>query len=431
MKFRVRVKELKKAMEPIFAVATTNGIKDYENAGRVTFIAEKEKIVSIIDNGRVQLIGEVNLDTYPDLQYEFIEGGSITIRAKELEEVIGSFGDGDTVEAEIISSNSSDDDESKELRFSNSSDLEVYQSLQTLPGSVGFPKIVMDEMEASDPFTINRGIYAMASKRLTFANGYEDFRPEYKYWIIRADKDELRFAAGSGGRFAVIDYEGTGLTNVTKGKKNVLIPGEQSAMLLKVVSKIQDETIDLYTLSGHLVIKTDDFIMSMPQYEPNTSWPDENKFLTRDNSYKMVTRLGDWPAIVKGVLATCNDEFRKSNDYHLAIMTFNTDKKEILVEADGRTMKSRRKAKISDIDGPMPNDLIIRMESNYIAEAFKSSADDDYCQWEFSGGDNKVVVLRFFASPEVGDPKEFARINTATGIKERYSIFIGTQNENF
>lgn len=431
MKFRVRIKELKRAMEPIFAVATTTGIKDYADAGRLTFIAEKEKIVSIIDNGRVQLIGNVDPDTYPDLQYEFIEGGSITIRAKELEEVIGSFGDGDTVEAEIISSSSSDDDESKELRFSNSSDLEVYQSLQTLPGSVGFPKIVMDEMEASDPFTVRRDIYAMASNKLSFARGYEDFRPEYKYWIIRASKDELRFAAGTGARFAIADYEGANLTNVTKDKKNILIPGEQSTMLLKVITKIQDETIDLYTLSGHLVIQTDDFIMSMPQYEPNTDWPDEDKFLTRDSSYRMVTRLGDWPAIVKGILATCNDEFRKSNDYHLAIMTVNTDKNDILVEADGKTMKSRRKAKISDIDGPMPNNLKIRIESNYIAEAFKSAADDDYCQWEFSGGDNTVVVLRFFASPEVGDPKEFARINTATGIKERYSMFIGTHGENF
>lgn len=424
MKFRVRTKGLSDALDPALNVAATPGIKDYESGNRITLFAEDDGIVCLADNGFAQLKGEVSNNDYSNLDYEGDEGGVATVRVKELREVLSSFADNDTIEVEL----SSDGDSGEELRFTNAADKDVYQSLSTFSDNIGFPKIVADQLEAADnPFQVRRDIFSIAANRLAFARGFEEFRPEYKYWVIRAAKDRLRFACGSGARFAVMDYEGSNISNATEDV-NILVPGDQSSIITKLTTKIVDETIELITLDAHLVVRTKNFLLSMPNYDPSVQWPDESKVLDRKNKYRMVTRLGDWPSIVRGIMATNNDEFKQTNQFHIANFTINPSSNEIIVEAHGNTMRARRKARISDLEGEMEDGHELRVESMYVQEAFKTASEDDYAQWEFN--DEGVLVVRFYASPDVSDPNDFVRINEATGLKERFSMFIAMLGED-
>tara|TARA_B100001778_G_scaffold334029_1_gene344074 strand:- start:1999 stop:3276 length:1278 start_codon:yes stop_codon:yes gene_type:complete len=424
MKFRVRTKGLSDALDPALNVAAAAGIKDYESGNRITLIAEDDGIVCLADNGFAQLKGEVSNNDYANLDYEGDDGGVATVRVKELKEVLASFADNDTIEVELTS----DGDSGGELRFSNAADKDVFQSLSVFSENIGFPKIVVDQLEAAtNIFKVRRDIFSIATNRLAFARGFEEFRPEYKYWVIRASQDRLRFACGSGARFAIIDYEGSNISNATEDV-NVFVPGDQSGIITKLTTKVADETIDMVTLDAHLAIRTRNFLLSMPNYDPTIKWPDENKVLDRKNQYRMVTRLGDWPSIVRGIMATNNDEFKQTNQYHIAQFTISPSSNEIIVEAHGNTMRARRKARISDLEGEMEDGHKLRIESMYVQEAFKSASEDDYAQWEFN--DEGVLVIRFYASPDVSDPSEFVRVNEATGLKERFSMLVATLGED-
>lgn len=427
MKFSAKIKGLTEALDPVVAVATTTGIKDYEHANRISICASNNGLQALADNGLSQLRADLNSSDFDGLDYSCSSAGSVTIRAKEMKEVLSSFSPNDTVSIELLSA---EGDGASELRFVSASDSDVYQSLSTVSDSITFSQSVSKQIssENASPLEIRRDIFTQASSRLAFAHGYEDFRPEYKYWVIRASEGACRFVAGSGARFAVLDLEGDGITDATE-KRNVLIPAPQSPTITKLTSKISDERIRLHTLDSHFVIETKNFCLSLPNYEPDIEWPDESKFLNRESSYKMTTRLGDWPSIAKGVMATRNDEFKQTNQYHIAKINIDPTKNEILVEASGSTMRSRRKAKISELSGNLDKQHQIRIESCYLFDAFKSADEDDYAQWEFE--DQGVVVLRFYASPEVGDPNDFAIVNDSTGLKERYAIFTASLSEDF
>lgn len=429
MKFRGRTKGLVESLDAMFNVALTPGIKDYENSNRITIFSEDNQIVCLADNGMVQLKGEISELDYPNLDYNCEINGSATVKVKELKEVLSSFPDNEIIEFEIISNNNGE-----ELKITSTLDNEIYQSLSTLTENIVFPKIVNDKLEAVDDiFEIRRDIFNNGANRLAFARGFEDYRAKYKYWMIRASKDGVRFTCGTGGRFAILEFIGSNISNVNNNT-DFLIPCDQSSIITKLTAKINDENIQFINLDTHLVLRTKNYIMSMPNYDPPIEeWPDEGKVLARKNKYRMATRLGDWPSIVKGIIATNNDEYRKSNEYHIADITINNSSKDIVIEAKSNTMKSCRKARISDLDGEIKDGHRLRVESMYIQEAFKSAAEDDYVQWEFNdrtGRENNLVILRFYATPDIGNSEDFVRVNEATGMKERFTIFIATLGDD-
>lgn len=429
MKFRARTKALVESLDASLNVASTAGIKDYENSNRITIFSENDRIISFADNGFVQLRGEISDTDYPNLDYTCISNGSATLKVKELREILSSFPDNEIIEFEIISNNSGE-----ELKISSTLDAEIFQSLSTFSDNITFPKIVIDQLESVDNvFEIRRDIFNNAANRLAFARGFEDYRAKYKYWMIRASQESIRFTCGTGGRFAILDFVGNNISNVTKNT-DFMIPCDQSPIITKFTAKINDENIQFISLDTHLVLRTRNYLMSMPNYDPPISeWPDEGSVISRKNKYRMATRLGDWPSIVKGIMATYNDEYKSSHEYHIADITINSSSKDIMVEAKSNTMKSRRKARISDSDGEIADGHRLRVESMYIQEAFKSAAEDDYVQWEFNdrtGKQNNLVILRFYATPDIGNAEDFIRVNEATGLKERFTIFIATLGDD-
>lgn len=423
MKFKFRVKGLIAAIEPALNVATTAGIKDYENSNRITLSSEKDSICCLVDNGLAQLKGQMSNDDFSDLEYSYEESGSVTVKAKELKELLASFNPNDTVDVNLISNGSAE-----ELRFSNALDKDVFMSLSTITEAISFPKAVFDQINSStNSFDIRRDLFNTASTRLAFARGFEDFRPEYKYWVMRASPNKVRFVCGSGARFAVLEYEGKNISNASKDL-NILVPGDQSAIITKMMTKISDEMIGFVILDDNLAIKTRNFLISIPNYDPSIQWPDENKILMRESKYLMATRLGDWPSIVRSIMATNNDENKQTNQFHIVTFTINPSSNEIIADAQSSTMKTRRKTRIADLQGELEDGFKLRIESMYVQEAFKSTAEDDYAQWEFN--DEGVLILRFYAAPEIGDPEDFVRVNESTGLKERFSMFVATHGED-
>lgn len=454
MKFKVKVKEFLEGLEPAFAVATKATRRDYALANLVTIIAEQDKVFALADGGRMTISNEMSKIVYPDLNYECSRGGSCTVRAAELRATLSSFSLSDEITLETRTytepadsadadgdggDSQADDGQSgtvasgQELVFTLVSDPEQFQTVPCLREVIRVPQAVIDHMETKTPhdaFQIRRDIFLYAANKVFFARGFEEHRNEgkYMYWMVRANKDYVRFVAGSGARFAVLDIDGADISNAASAT-NLIIPNEQTVPLLDIISKVEynKERMYFYPTKGHLIIDCGSFRASMSGYEADKAWVDENKFLERDNSLVFTTKISDWSNVVRGISATFNEEMKKQHDFHYATLEINFKKKEITAKSDG-IMKSNRKVPIinADVSPNLDKDgkMVFSCISQYLSEAVKCAAEDEFVQMELFDS-KKPMIVRYHADSTgaVGDPKTFNLTNSTHGINERFAIF--------
>lgn len=456
MKFKVKVKQFLEGLEPAFAVSTKGIRRDYALATLVTLIADKNRLHALADGGRMTISNEISNLTYDDLNYECAKSGTCTVRTSELKATLSSFSLSDEIYVEVrkyredkaadpadATAGKSDDaaDSGNELVFTLSNDAEQFQTVPCLRDNIRVPQQVSDFMETQKPddaFQIRRDIFVYAANKVLFARGFEEHREKYMYWLIRADKSNVRFAAGSGARFAILDIDGKDITNVGQ-HRDLLIPNEQSAPLIDIIAKAEynNQIVHFYISKGHLIIDCASFRAAINSYEADIVWPDENQFLDRENVLTFTTKVGDWSNVVRGISATFNDEMKKQHDFHYATLDIVFAKKEIAAKTEG-LMKSNRKVPIlsTKIDTELEKEghLVISCVSQYLAEAVKHAAEDEFIQIEM--GDAKIpigrpILVRYHADStgSIGDPKTFRRTNEVFGIGERFAVFFSPKKK--
>lgn len=453
MKFKVKIREFLEGLEPAFTVATKGIRRDYNHASLVTIVAEKDKVFVLADGGRMTISNEISNLTCDELNYECSKGGSCTVRASELKATLSSFSLSDEVTVETrayTEDKASDGDDSdtadgaqsapvstgQELMFTLVSDSEQYQTVPCLREVINTPQPVIDFMETKKPddaFQVRRDIFVYAATKVLFALGFEEKREKYMYWVVRANKEQVRFVSGSGAQFAVLDVDGADISNATK-PMNLLIPNEQSAALIDIISRAEynNEKIYFYTSPGYLIIDCASFRAAISNYEADIDWPDENRFLERSNKLVFTTKIGDWSNVVRGISATYNDEMKKQHDFHYATLDVNFKKNEIATKTDG-LMKSNRKVPILGTQLPsadQDNHMLISCISRYLAEAVKHAAEDEFVQIELADS-KKPIIVRYHADStgSVGDPKTFKKTNELYGISERFAIFFSPRKK--
>jgi len=428
MKFKARIRDLAKGLEPAVSVATKGTIKEYENALFLTIIVDSNGLTAIADGGKLSIYADIGNTEFDKLDYEFISEGIATVKAVDIKATLSSFDENALVTIELTG----DEDSGRELLCILDSDPDQFQTLPVHNDDIMRDRFIDDFMETvkdEDGLIIRRDIFVSASSRLAFAHGFEEYRPAYLYWVIRAKKGEIRFAAGSGGRFAILDFIGNDLSNV-KEDMNLVVPNEQTVVLNDILGKISDENFVIHKTDRHMITKTNNYIAVASNYDPDIEWPSENTFLERENAYKITTRVGDWPNAVKGLAATNNEDVRKNSDYHVANLQVDLKKNVITAKTTGGSMRSQRKIRIEDAESASEyNDLTLNFLSKYLFEAFKNSVDDEHVQIEIESSD-RPVVIRYHAGAQVGNGEDFLKPNEAFGVQERYSVFFATFAED-
>jgi hypothetical protein len=101
---------------------------------------------------------------------------------------------------------------------------------------------------------------------------------EYKYWLLRSiDNNNLRFVAGTGQIFAVVELEGKSFTS-SSSNINVMFPNEQTSTVLSVLADIKAEDIEIELYDGYILIDASIMKIKIVQSDASVQWPDENKF---------------------------------------------------------------------------------------------------------------------------------------------------------
>jgi len=442
MKFKVAVKDFSAGLTPAISVATKGVVKESPTAFLVMIVAQKDGILVLANGGRMGIKTHISdLHNCNDLKYKCEEEGSCAVRASELKATLESFNDEDEIWVEIrtYSENKDDADNSedkllaevddgKELVLTLVSDSEEYQTMQTYRDIIETPQFISDLMEtknSKNSLQVRRDIFVSAAKRVFFARGFENTRETYLYWVISAQPSEIRFATGSGARFAVLDLAGSDLT---KGKDTfkILVPNTQTPAIIDVLESSNDEFIMFFPDDNYLLIKGNSFEAFVSNYESETRWPDVSIFLDKKSPCRFTSKITNWGNVVRGISATLNEEIRKQHDFHYAELDIDFKNENFIQTKTEGVMRSKRKVIVDDMDissDIKPSGSIsVSCVSKYLAEAVKNAVDnDDYVQMEIS--DNKTpVIIRYHASQAVDGGDFWSEINPS-GIRERYTMF--------
>jgi hypothetical protein len=414
MKFECQVGGLLSVVKPMYVVASKGVMKESNTANFITFKVDKQLNI-IADGGYVSGSLLIN-DANNNLSYLCNTVGEFTVNAGDLLGVLNSFNSNDMIVVELSKSN-----EGAEVVFRSTQDADEMQSLPVLNNSCSFVKN-SNKKELKNSITINRSQFISYANKITFAHGDQIQFNQFKYWILRSfNNNSLRFVAGTGQMFAVVDLEGKSISSCN-AECSFMFPNDQTATILSVLSESKNETVIIESYENCILIDADSIKLRISNIDPSVKWPDENKFLQRKSKINFTTKVGSWKNAVKGINATNNNDFRKQNKVHQCSLEIDIARKIIQAKTVDSVLKSQRKVAIDDVgtDEAM-SEISVRCVSAYFNDILGKASDEENLQFELTDSSSPIVV-RYYADSVVGDYRNFKK-ETDSGVNERYAVF--------
>jgi DNA polymerase III sliding clamp (beta) subunit (PCNA family) len=413
MKFQAKLSGFLVGLQPIIVASTTGAQRDYDDACKVSLIVNGNELFAEANNGNVAV--NSSLASVNGIDFKAAKDGSVTVKANDLAAMLAGFSSDENVIFEAVGN---------ELTVTPESDAEQKSSMPSESRAVVMPA---PAAKFTKEVEVKRETLLNAMNKVLFAVGDEKYRPQFLYWVMRIRNDGFRLAAGDGSRFAVYEIEGA---NVVKSKDqfNIHVSKEHNAVLQKLLGVGTADSVTIQEsgttqADAQIVVSFDALTLTLIGHDPGIKWPDENKFLNRQNPIKYTTALSDWLPVLKSVAATYNEDVRKQNQIHHCTMQFDSGKGNALVKAD-HYMKTTRKVKIRDAEGE--GDVSFVCLSRYMADVQKYGDAEDRIQMEFLD-EKQPLVIRFFAGDKVSKAP-LHKDNAANQTREQYVMFIASVN---
>lgn len=420
MKFVVKNSDIIRGLTAAIACSNTGAKSEYPDAGKVTIESQKDRLRTFANNGNVALD---NKSSDSD-SYTFETEGAVTVKSSDLSKILASFNSGD-----MLSFETTGNETGSELTVRLVSDNEQFQTMPVEVKSIDMPQIAS---KFDKEVIIPRDVFTHSLDRVSYALGFEKFKMELLYSVLRIGPGKIRSVAGCGSRFAVYQVQGDNIvqSHKTQPKKdiNIVIHRDHFPVLNKVLSMCDEKILireyvrnnDNDPLASQTVIESGDLTMTLIGHDPGIVWPDENQFIERVNTFKAVISKSELANVLKGMVATNNEDYRSQNEYHPVNIVFDFEKKVASFEASF-TMRANRKVAIIDSEYPEPK-LEFRVLSRYLEDIIKHGGTDGNVQFEFINSTSACVV-RFFANNNITSNDDLVRTNVEAGTKEYYTVF--------
>jgi len=414
MKFSANVNLLINALTPITYGATKDGDREIAESFKISLSTDNKHPLTLNAKsfgGRIGVEGNIqDLSKGLDqLSFKLLEEGEATISAVDLETSLKSFRPDTIVVVSRVNN---------EVVIEDSKNKEDVQSLPIMPdGKIEMPKIIDGEDDFCE-VKILRSVFIRGLKKVMWAVGDHDHRERYKNWVVRVTPNHIRFVGGSGARFAVLDVDGKGISELTSGKdSNMLFPEEHSSVIKDILDKLQqDDWVTFKYNNKQCIITCGSYTIHMVGYDSGIGYIDENKFLdVADRPYRVVTKVSDWMYASRGVMATFNADIKKVHDTHETDMLIDLDGNCINIKAQTK-MRSNRKIPILRVQQQPETDTKInfKVTSVFLSE-IAQYADD-------KSGDVYVEVV---TNPNTAVFVKFPETTTGE-VKEEFQLFFAT-----
>jgi DNA polymerase III sliding clamp (beta) subunit (PCNA family) len=425
MKFNVNANILSEALFSCIEVTTKNFNKEFDGAGKITLEAKKEGINAVSHGGAMSVIASISNDNFVDLEYECETEGEVTIDAAELDEAIKS----------MLSFNVCVDATGSKMIISYMKETgkgthEERQIVAFKNEKVNSP-VLAKKFDKS--VSINREVFVDGISKVQFAVGWAQTQPYYMVEMVEVENDKVRFASGTGARFAVLDVEGKKIIKGVDEKIQYFFPKDSVANVIKVLSHASSLDIDIkYAESSkgknrhpaQMVIDFQDGMkLILLGLDSSVKYPELNNILQFDYPYQISSELSNWKAAVMGAGATYTSEIKAENDIHNTDVTASLENNYFLIETKLRNETERTvdfgdEVVYKDKDVADPS---FRCGTNYLQEVYHQ------------GGKSGPMTLLFEAAPEADGGKlrpitvKFAdKHNEVKETVEKFSMFFAT-----
>jgi len=213
--------------------------------------------------------------------------------------------------------------------------------------------------------------------------GYAETQQHYKCLYFEASKNHIRFAAGTGSRFAVNDFDGKKIVRV-RGTVSILFSSSNIKNLIAILSKAKTEEVVIKELSAYgdnkpkIVILYDNTTLVLEGMVKSTKYPCMDKMLDYEYPCQVETKVDDWRPVIKGIEATKTDKFKKENDVHPVTVTAHLDSDyfEVYCQTDVGShgaVEFTSKTVVGDPSDDTDNELWFNCASAYLAEMLKKA----------------------------------------------------------
>lgn len=413
MKFKAHVAGLVETIKPMFVATTKSVMDNYANSGTITFELDNDGLNLIVDCGYINAISNIGTNNNT-IDLVSIEHGTATVNVTDLMNALSSFTSCTSV---MIEDNGGDD--SNAFVISNNDDKQEFQSLpkEQIQNKYEYEQIKQKNANIS----LNKSIFCKYAKKISVAFTQQEYHKQYNYWMLRTCKNkELRFTAGTGSFFALVDLSNLG-SNLSSAKGDILFPIKQTTAVLDILDKLHADTMDIVLAENFIFITCGNLRMRLLT-DTNMQYPNENRLIELESAYKFTTKAERWQDAIKGINATFDSSFKRQNRMHLCKLEMDFDKKIIHAQTTETVSKSHRKIQMSEVaTNEEQRGLSFTSCSKFFDDAIKMASKDEYIQCELSGEDD-ILKIRYYAGEFVGDPLSFTKTDSL-GIHERMTVF--------
>ena len=290
MKFSVNVSKFINAIGSAVKIST-KGLKELNV---ISIEAKEDEVIVTAFGGELGISSPISDINVPNIKYNFLKEGRCFIATNDLTESLKSFPE----DSEIIL-----DSTKKELKIYS---VEDKTEIQVLPLSKTEVKLPSFAESFSKELEMNKEAFVRGIKNVAFAIGFEDNRPQYKYWKLNAKNGQAKFTAGTGGIFAIYDIEGTEVAKSQENEVEFLFTGSSKDAVVDVLSSCDADKIIIKQAEAtkvndkmipvQIVISFEGKDLLLVGFDPEVDWSRVklNTVFDRDNQVVVKTSLSNW-----------------------------------------------------------------------------------------------------------------------------------------
>ena len=194
------------------------------------------------------------------------------------------------------------------LKITSESDKEIYTSILGVPETIilpSFPKNYDQQV------TVDKAYFVKGLQKVAYAQASNEKMYCYMCALFESNNNKIRFSAGSGGRFAVVEYE-SDTKIIASDEMKVIFPRTNVSNIIRIFKKISCSTIKITSYDSdikaqtpkQIVLEADNIVLCIYGLEYFTGYHDLNSIICYDYHFQISTHIKDWKSITDAIDAS-------------------------------------------------------------------------------------------------------------------------------
>jgi len=264
-------------------------------------------------------VGLIKISTYPNILEIDAYGGSASITAKVRPSdgyKYGSIGDACIQPEELAGALKSfppTEDlvvcrKDGKLKLSSVSDKNSYIKIPLVSN-------LMDRPQSPEKYdhkvTVDRKCFVKGLQHVKYASSTYEKMFSYMCIFFESTNNTIRFTAGSGYRFAAVEYIGNNKA-ISYGEARMIFPKTNIPNIIRILKKTSQSSLEIKTsledstenIPPQHIIETDNITVRIYGLEPFTTYPDITTLTNYDYPYQILTKIQEWKYAAEAITAS-------------------------------------------------------------------------------------------------------------------------------